>query len=151
MTLCVRPRALLEITADEFPERMKALLQTNVLFLLNSKEAQPDVFGHIDPDCREVYGRNDFLLTAEVKPSAPTIHDIFQAKKYGELYSAPVALLVSTEFPEERLQRLLEERPDLLGYSAATHRLYLCRYSEPSERIDWGFKKGNLEQSSQSV
>lgn len=77
MTLCVRPRALLEITADEFPERMKAL-QTNVLFLLNSKEAQPDVFGHIDPDYREVYGRNDFLLTAEVKPSAPTIHDIFQ-------------------------------------------------------------------------
>jgi hypothetical protein len=31
----------------ECPERVKALLQSNVLFLLNSKEARPDLFGHI--------------------------------------------------------------------------------------------------------
>jgi hypothetical protein len=77
---------MLEVTADEFPERVKALLQSNVLFLLNSKEARPDLFGHIGPDCTEVYGRGDFLMTVEVKPGVPTIHDIFQAKKYGELY-----------------------------------------------------------------
>jgi hypothetical protein len=128
---------MLEVTADEFPERVKALLQSNVLFLLNSKEARPDLFGHVGPDCTEVYGRRDFLMTVEVKLGAPTIHDIFQAKKYGELYWATIALLVSTELPEERLQRLLKDRLDLLGYSAGYASLYMCEYSESNGTIEW--------------
>ncbi len=123
---------MLDITADGFPQREQALLQNNVLFLLNNKEARPDLFGHIDPDCTQAYGRRDFVLTVEVKPGAPSIHDLFQAKKYGELYWAPVALLVSTELPEERLRRLLSERPDLFGYGGGYNQLYLCRYSESS-------------------
>jgi hypothetical protein len=128
---------MLEITADEFPQSAQALLQSNVLYLLNSREARPDLFGHIGPDCTQVYGRRDFLLTVEVKPGSPTIHDVFQAKKYGELYWAWVALLVSTDLPEERLRRLLKERLDLLGYSGGYSHLYLCRYSESSGTIDW--------------
>lgn len=131
---------MLEITADEFPERIKALLQSNVLYLLNSKEARPDLFGHIGPDCTKAYGRKDFVMTVEVKPGTPTIHDVFQARKYGELYWAPVALLVSTEFPEERLQRFLKERLDLLGFSGGHASLYLCRYLESNETIEWWFQ-----------
>jgi hypothetical protein len=128
---------MLDITADGFPRRAQALLQSNVLFLLNNRDARPDLFGHIGPDCTEAYGRRDFLLTVEVKAGVPTIHDVFQAKKYGELYWAPVALLVSTELLDERLRRLLSERLDLLGYSAGYAHLYLCRYSESSGTIDW--------------
>lgn len=132
---------MLEVTADGFPERVKALLQDNVLFLLNSKEARPDLFGHIGPDGAKAYGRSVFFITVEVKHGAPTIHDVFQARKYGELYWAQVALLVSTEPPEERLQRLLKERLDLLGYSDGYNQLYLCKYSESNETIDWWFQE----------
>jgi hypothetical protein len=128
---------MLDITANVFPQRAHALIQSNVLFLLSNREARPDLFGHIGPDCTQAYGRRDFLLTVEVKPGAPTIHDVFQAKKYGELYWAPIALLVSTELPDERLRRLLTERLDLLGYSAGYAHLYLCHYSETNGTIDW--------------
>jgi hypothetical protein len=130
---------LLEITADRMPERMKAFLQSNLLFLVNTKELRPDLFGHMGPDCTQVYGRDTFLLTAEVKSGVPSVNDIFQAKKYGELYNAPVALLASTEPPEERVLRLLEERPDLLGY-AGTYSVYLCGYDEQDQTISWWFE-----------
>jgi hypothetical protein len=132
---------ILEITADKFPEKMKPLIPDNVLFLLDSKETRPDLFGEIGPDCTAVYGQSKFLLTAEVKDGSPTINDVFQAKKYGELYSAQAALLISTEQPEERLRRMLIQRPSLLAYAGATWSLYLCRYSEQNETIDWWFEK----------
>ena len=128
---------MLDITADGFPQRAQALLPSNVLYLLNSREVRPDLFGHIGPDCTQAYGRRDFLLTVEVKPGSPTISDLFQAKKYGELYWAPISLLVSTELPEERLRRLLSERLDLFGYCGGNYQLYLCRYSEANGVIDW--------------
>jgi hypothetical protein len=127
---------MLDTTANGFPQRAQALLQSNVLFLLNNREARPDLFGHIGPDCTEAYGRRDFVLTVEVKPGAPTIHDFFQAKKYGELYWAPIGLLIYTGQPEERLRRLLSERLDLFGYSGGHNQLYLCSYSESSGKID---------------
>jgi len=131
---------MLEITADKFPENVKPLIPDNVLFLLDNKETRPDLFGEIGPDCTLFYGQSKFVLTVEVKDGSPTINDVFQAKKYGELYSAPVALLISTELPEERLQRLLNQRPDILAYSGAYRRLYLCRYSGSTRTIDWWFE-----------
>jgi len=44
---------MLEVTADGFSESAKALLPDNVLWLLYSKEARPDLFGHIGPDCTQ--------------------------------------------------------------------------------------------------
>jgi hypothetical protein len=128
---------MLDITADGFPQSSQALLQSNVLYLLDSREFRPDLFGHIGPDCTQAYGRRDFVLTVEVKLGAPALRDLFQAKMYGELYWAPVSLLVATEQPEERLRRLLSERLDLFGYSGGNYQLYLCRYSESTGRIDW--------------
>jgi hypothetical protein len=127
---------LLEETAEGFSEGAKALLPYNILFLLNNREARPDLFGHIGPDCRDSYGVSDFLLTAEVKDHAPTLGDVYQAKLYGELFSVPVALIISTKLPEERLRRLLIERPELLSYSAGYQRLYMCCFSQQDETLD---------------
>ncbi len=134
---------LLEVTADRFPEHMKGpqLVQDDLLFLLDSRETRPDLFGHIGPDCTDVYGASTFVLTAEVKDGPPTINDVFQAKKYGDIYWAHVALLVATELPEERIRRLLVARPDLLSYGAGTWSLYLCHYSESTGTIDWWLEK----------
>jgi len=128
---------MLDITADGFPQSSQALLQSNVLYLLDSRDFRPDLFGHIGPDCTQAYGRRDFVLTVEVKLGAPALRDLFQAKMYGELYWAPVSLLVCTEQPEERLRRLLSERLDLFGYCGGNYQLYLCRYSESTGTIDW--------------
>src|SRR3972149_1033805 len=124
---------LLEETADGFSEGTQALLPDNILFLLPNRAARPDLFGHIGPDCRNSYGVRDFLLTAEVKNSPPTLGDVYQAKLYGELFSAPVALLIATELPDEGLRRLLIGRPELLSYSAGYQRLYVCCFSEQNE------------------
>jgi hypothetical protein len=132
---------MVEVTADKFPESMKTLVRDELLFLLDNKDLRPDLFGEIGPDCTQVYGTSKFILTAEVKPGPITITDVFQAKKYGEVYSAPVALLMSPTLPTQRILRLLELRPDLLAYGGAYQRLYLCRYSEHNESIDWWFEK----------
>jgi hypothetical protein len=134
---------MLDITANEFPQSSQVLLQSNVLYLLDSREFRPDWFGVSSRlvwtyrPRLQAYGRRDFVLTAEVKLGAPALRDLFQAKMYGELYWAPVSLLVCTEQPEERLRRLLSERLDLFGYSGGNYQLYLCRYLESTGTIDW--------------
>lgn len=129
----------LEITADGFSQLMQHYLPDEVFNLTRNREFRPDLFGHIGPDCRDLYGMSTFTTVVEVKPSAPTLKDLFQAKRYGELYWAQVALLVSPEYPEVQLQRLLERRIDLLGYSGGQWLLYLCRYNRNNHAIDWWF------------
>jgi hypothetical protein len=128
----------LEVTAYSFSQLMQHYLSDELLNLTRNREFRPDLFGHIGPDCEPRYGMSTFTLVVEVKPSAPTLKDVFQAKRYGELYLAQVALLVSTELPEVQVQRLLEKRIDLRGYSGRWL-LYLCHYNKTQHAIDWWF------------
>jgi hypothetical protein len=125
----------LEVTAYGFSQLMQHYLSDEVFNLTKNREFRPDLFGDIGPDCKAVYGMSTFTMVVEVKPNAPTLKDVFQAKRYGELYWAQVALLVSTELPEVQLQRLLEKRVDLLGYSGQWL-LYLCHYDKTNHAID---------------
>ncbi len=120
----------LEVTADGFSQAMQTLLRDELLFLLDNKELRPDIFGEVGPNATEMYGRSKFVIAVEVKPYPVRIRDVFQAKMYGEVYQAYIALLMSPESPEERVVRLLQHRPDLLSYSAGYARLHLCTYSE---------------------
>ena len=131
----------LEVTADTMPQGMQTLVRDEVLFLLSNDKLRPDIFGEIGPNATEMYGRSRFTLTAEVKPNPITIRDVLQAKMYGELYSAHVALIMSPKLPKQTVVRLLELRPDLLSYSAGYERLYVCSYSEKEESINWWLGK----------
>jgi len=130
----------LEVTADRFSPQMKHFLNDDTLFLVENRELRPDIFGKVGPDARQAFGYSDFLVTAEVKSGVPTVNDIFQAKKYGELYHAFFSFLISTKLPEERVIRLLRHNPVLLFYSGIST-AYMCRYSEESERFDWWFSE----------
>lgn len=132
---------MLEITANKFPESLKPYVPKELLLLLTNRDMRPDLFGHLGPDCTETYGRTNFVITAEVKPYPITVSDVFQAKKYGEIFFAKFALLISPMLPKQETIELLKMRLDFLGYSSGNCLLYIGRYAESEKRIDWWFDK----------
>jgi len=131
---------LIEVTADRVSDKLQEKLPDDVLFLLKGGEVRPDILGRVEhPIGSKAFYYHSFFVTAEVKDGAPTINDLFQAKKYGEIYSAAITLLASTQKPEERLLRLLKRNPVLLHLPMSMHLAYLCRFSVKDGLIDWWF------------
>src|SRR3990172_4267314 len=83
----------LEITAEKnFSNKLKAAVpQHREIILFFLKEAPPDITGFI----RGQYS-TDFLVV-EIKPEKIKLDDIYQTKKYAELFEAKYVLLVSPE------------------------------------------------------
>jgi len=131
---------LFEVTAEGVSDELQGKLGDEILFLLGSRELRPDILGHVEhPVESKTFYYHKFFVATEVKEGSPTINDLFQAKKYGEIYEAAVTLLVSTEKPEERLLRLLKRNPVLLHLPMSMFSAYLCKFSEKSEAIDWWY------------
>lgn len=131
---------LFEVTAEGISDKLQGELGDEILFLLRSRELRPDILGHVEhPVGSKAFYFHEFFVAAEVKEGSPTINDLFQAKKYGEIYEAAVTLLVSNEKPEERVVRLLKRRPVLLHLPMSMHSVYLCKFSEKNGTIDWWY------------
>lgn len=129
-----------EVTAEGVSDELQGKLPDEVLFLLGSRELRPDILGRVKhPVGSKAFYYNSFFVTAEVKDGTPTVNDLFQAKKYGEIYEAAISLLVSTQKPEERLLRLLKRKSVLLMLPMSMFSTYLCRFSPKDETIDWWF------------
>jgi len=83
----------LEITADKtFSNKLKSQVNSNrdIIFLF-LKDAAPDITGFI----KEQYEVG--FVVVEVKAEKLKLDDIYQTKKYAELFDAKYALLVTTE------------------------------------------------------
>jgi hypothetical protein len=123
----------LEITATRtFSNKLKAgIPQGRDLIFHFLKGASPDITGFI----KEQY-TTDFLV-AEFKRKTLRLGDIYQARKYAELFDAKYALLITIEeIPEElkRLSRLVYSLLSLPGH----RRLTLVRFDEQQEQfVDW--------------
>lgn len=92
----------LEITASgRFGETLKKAVRHDIIFAFLVKKASPDLAGFI----RNQFGINDFI-TVEIKPGKITVQDIYQAKLYGDLFSAKYALLISPQPVPEEIKRL---------------------------------------------
>ncbi len=131
---------VLEVTAEGVSDELQGKLPDEVLFLLGSRELRPDILGRVEhPVESKAFYYNSFFVTAEVKDGTPTVNDLFQAKKYGEIYEAAISLLVSTQKPEERLLRLLKRKSILLQLPMSMFHTYLCRFSAKDGTIDWWF------------
>jgi len=92
----------LEITADKtFSNKLKSQVNSNrdIIFLF-LKDASPDITGFI----KEQYEVG--FVVVEVKAEKLKLDDIYQTKKYAELFDAKYALLVTTEEIPEELKRL---------------------------------------------
>jgi hypothetical protein len=131
---------LFEVTAEGVSNELQGKLRDEILFLLGSRELRPDILGHVKhPIESEAFYYHEFFVAAEVKEGAPTVNDLFQAKKYGEIYEAAITLLVSTEKPEERLLRLLKRNSVLLHLPMSMFSAYLCKFSAKDGNIDRWF------------
>jgi hypothetical protein len=123
----------LEITATKtFSNKLKAEIpeHRNLIFHY-LKEAPPDLTGFI----KEQY-TTDFVV-AEFKKGTLRLDDIYQARKYGELFGAKYVMLITTEeIPEElkRLSKVVYSLLSLPGY----YKLTLVRFDEEQEQfVDW--------------
>lgn len=123
----------LEITAERnFSNKLKANIgQYRDIIFYFLKEAAPDITGFIKGE----YSL-DFLVV-EIKREKIKLDDVYQTRKYAELFDARYALLISTEeIPEEirRLHRVVYSLLSLPAYKTLT----LCRVdTETMKFIEW--------------
>jgi len=133
-------QCVFKVTAEGVSGELEERLPDEILFLLGSRELRPDILGYVQyPTASKAFYYHSFFVTAEVKGGVPTINDLFQAKKYGEIYGAAISLLVSTLKPEQRLLRLLKRKSVLLHLPMTMYSEYLCTFSTKDNVIDWWF------------
>jgi len=123
----------LEVTADrKFSNMLKAQVGSyrDIIFFF-LKDAAPDITGFV----KGQYSL-DFVVV-EVKAENIKLDDVYQTRKYAELFDARYALLVSThEIPEEvkRLSKVVFSLLQLPAYK----RLTLVHFDEKNnEFTDW--------------
>lgn len=124
----------LEITArGKFSGTLKGQIPAHRDIIFSFlKEAAPDITGFV---VREHV--RDFIVV-ELKNKAAKLDDIYQTKKYADLFDARYALLVSTEEIPEEMRRLSTVTPHLLalpGYGRLT--LIGLHFGEESISASW--------------
>ncbi len=108
-----------EITADKrFSNELKAQvgMHRDIIFAF-LKDAAPDMTGYVKGDYS-----SDFMVV-EVKAEKTRLDDIYQTRKYADLFEAKYSLLVSTEEIPEEIKRLSRVVATLLlraGYGYLT-------------------------------
>jgi hypothetical protein len=116
------------ITSERIPEEVSRYLRDEVLFLVGSREFRPDIMGVIKSS---LVGLGivlvEKLVTVEVKDGEIDLQDWFQARNYGDLYDAPISLLISPKSMPERLKRLIEHSPGLRYRPMSGYRIYYAR------------------------
>lgn len=108
----------LETTANGvFSGLLKSVIRHDIIFSFMGKAASPDLAGFIFTGpllwsapsmIKDSPSIKDFI-TVEIKRGKITPQDIYQAKMYGDLFSAKYALLISSEPIPEELRRLDEQ------------------------------------------
>ncbi len=126
----------LEITANgKFSNKLKNKIgQYHDIILFFLRSASPDISGFVE--IKDDYSNSGFIIV-EVKREEIKLDDIYQARKYGELFEAKHAFLVSThEIPEE-IKRLSKAVYSLLSLPASKT-LSVCQFDEhKNDIISW--------------
>jgi hypothetical protein len=118
------------ITSRGIPEEVKRLLRSEILFLVD-KEFRPDIMGVLRLPTQQITQQK--LVTVEVK-NRVDLRAWFQAKNYGDLYDAEIALLVSPAPMPEKIRRLIEVHTALRYRVISGHRICYARVDK-IERI----------------
>ena len=124
----------LEITAyRQFSNTLQSQIDRNRdLIYAFLGEAAPDITGFVK---RDASSPREFVIV-EVKNTPLKLDDIYQARKYAELFDAPYALLVSTVEVPAKLTRLSDVVFPLLqlpNYKQLT----LVSFEQNGRRVQW--------------
>jgi len=126
----------LEITANgKFSNKLKNKLgqyRDIIFFFLRS--ASPDVTGFVE--INDDYTNSGFIV-AEIKREEIKLDDIYQARKYGELFEAKHAFLISVQEIPEEVKRLSKAVYSLLSLPAYKT-LNVCQFDgDKNDIISW--------------
>jgi len=124
----------LEITANKnFNNKLKAeIRQGRDIVFKFSKEASPDITGFV----KNKYS-SDFIVV-EFKRERIKLDDIYQARKYRDLFGAKFAFLVSLESVPEEIKRLHKAIYPLLSSAGTYEAFVLVHFDEESgEFKEW--------------
>lgn len=126
------PSSYLEITASgKFSERLKAHIgQHRDIVFRFLREAAPDITGFVGGDASRGF------VVVEVKARTIKLDDLYQARKYAELFDARYALLVSTEEIPQEIIRLSQVVFPYLPAIPAYGRLTLVRFQKGTD-VAW--------------
>jgi hypothetical protein len=124
----------LEVTADRpFSNTLQAQIdQHREIIFSFLKDARPDITGFLKLKPESI---REFIVV-EIKLTPIKLDDIYQTRKYAELFDASYALLVTPyEIPERivRLARVLFTLLSLPSYKRVT----LARLHEDGTNVDW--------------
>lgn len=96
----------LEVTANKISEGLKRFLDDQAVFILGTERRNPDIMGYITITHKTGYQERR-LVVVEVKRESLTFDDIYQVKKYAEMFNAHYAFLISPEGFSEARRRFL--------------------------------------------
>ena len=96
-------------------------------------EAAPDITGFVKKDSQSL---REFVVV-EVKTTPIKLEDIYQVRKYAELFDARNALLLSTSEIPEKIIRLSRIVPSLLTLQGGYGKVTLVRFEDNGSRGTW--------------
>jgi hypothetical protein len=133
--------AYLEITANKrFSNRLKAEINPNRNIIFNFlREAAPDITGFVKEK-----DSLDFIVV-EIKAGAIKLDDIYQTRKYAQLFDAKYALLISTQEIPEEIKRLARVTYSLLSSGYGYEKINLARFDTEKEKFSGWFEKNPFE------
>ena len=102
------------------------------------KKEKPDLTGYVKKD----HGVD--FITVEVKNAPISLDDVYQAKKYADLFQAKYGFLISSKVIPIEIKRL-HKRTYILRTNVAYENLILAQWSvSKNETVDW-FEKSPFE------
>lgn len=133
----------LEITSrGVFSDRLKSRIPSgrDIIFLF-LKKAAPDITGFIEGSSLSRF------IVVEVKKEKIELDDIYQLRKYADLFDARFAFLVSLKPIPEEIKRLSKTVYTLLAGSSIYDAFVLAQFDEHNKQfVEW-FKENPFSES----
>ena len=120
---------LFEVTArGEFSQSLKSQVQPgrDIIFVF-LRQNPPDMTGFLS--IKEDYMNSGFVVV-EFKREALKLEDIYQMKRYADLFNARHAFLVSLQPIPEEIKRLDQAIPHILYLTGSSRRLTMATFDE---------------------
>lgn len=124
----------LEITANKnFSNKLKAQIPRyrHIIFYF-LREVAPDISGFIKR------GHGPEFIVIEVKDEVLKLDNIYQTRKYAELFDAKFAFLISTQEIPQEIKELSKVVCSLLSVPASYKKMILVQFDKNTNQfIDW--------------
>ncbi len=134
---------LLEITSRGITPSMEREVDDPAFYFLKEERQQPDIMGYVvEEESRVGLGLDVFdaksRVIVEVKKNRVGITDIYQTKRYAEVFDAKYAFLISAGPLEEGIRRFIRSRPAVTSYtySGGHRRVTFLRFDKEKHTFE---------------